>query len=120
MKISKIASLVLAGGLVIGMTTGCNNNGGGSNGIQASDAYVVAFKNGSSVGNVTVTCKEGNKTVTKTVEANITNPALGYMEFNESVDGCFITIPDTVYVDADLDGKYNPCLLYTSPSPRDS
>jgi hypothetical protein len=47
MKLSKIASMFLAGGLIIGLATGCHDNNGGSNGSvtgTVSDAYVAGAK----------------------------------------------------------------------------
>jgi hypothetical protein len=47
MKLSKIASMFLAGGLIIGLATGCHDDNGGSNGSvtgTVSDAYVAGAK----------------------------------------------------------------------------
>jgi post-segregation antitoxin (ccd killing protein) len=107
MKLSKIASLFLAGGLVIGVT-GCWNNGHGggenANSANASDAYVIAFSpDGNKSGIINVECPGGK---TKNVLATVKGPK-GYIEFNESVVGCTITIPDTAWVDTDLNGEFN-------------
>ena len=113
MKISKIASMLLIGSMTA-MLIGCgdddssssSSSGSGTSSVQASDAYVIAFsKEGNQSGLITAICKDSNKTVT--VLATVKDPTKGYIEFNESINGCEITIPTTAYVDADLDGKFN-------------
>ena len=106
MKLSKFASLIVAGGIVAGIT-GCglwnDDNNAVPSAVNASDAYVIAFgKDGNESGLVNVECADANKTVLATVAG-----PKGYLEFNESVVGCKVIIPDTAWVDADLDGEFN-------------
>jgi hypothetical protein len=104
MKLSKIASLFLAGGIAIGMITGCGNDSNSNRnnvGIHASDAYVIAFDNGAPSTLVPVNC---NGTITN-VAARIAG-AKGYITLPSNARGCIVTL-NTAYVDIDLNGEFN-------------
>ena len=97
-KLRKLTALLLAGALTLLLLTACSGGGGGSSGPEAqAEANVMqAINNGRAVA---LANDDGMRTVANArlddLDAKLKFNAFGYTVFNN-------------------------CLLYTSPSPRDS